>query len=114
MRLSVFVRGDWEWQEGEQVLFLVDEDYTGGTNSRDRRVAVEAVVRTLVGRGAIGAISTHDLALTEIADAAELGGANVHMGSSGKGDPSDFDTFEAGVTQEANALAIARMAGVPV
>ncbi len=103
-----------EVSDGEQVLFLVDE-ILSGTNSRDRRVAVEAVVRTLVGRGAIGAISTHDLALTEIADDAELGGANVHMGSRGKGDPMDFDyLLKPGVTREANALAIARMAGVPV
>lgn len=98
----------------EQVLFLVDE-ILSGTNSRDRRVAVEAVVRTLIERGAIGAISTHDLALTEIADDAGLAGANVHMGSRGKGDPMDFDyLLKPGVTREANALAIARMAGVPV
>jgi hypothetical protein len=45
--------------EGESVLFLIDEIF-GGTNSRDRRVAAEAVVRTLVNRGAIGALSTHD------------------------------------------------------
>ncbi len=103
-----------EMSDGEQVLFLVDE-ILSGTNSRDRRVAVEAVVRTLVGRGAIGAISTHDLALTEIADDAELGGANVHMGSRGEGDPMDFDyLLKPGVTRETNALAIARMAGVPV
>lgn len=103
-----------EVSDGEQVLFLVDE-ILSGTNSRDRRVAVEAVVRTLVGRGAIGAISTHDLALTEIADDADLGGSNVHMGSSGKGDPMDFDyLLKPGITREANALAIARMAGVPV
>jgi hypothetical protein len=103
-----------EVSDSEQVLFLVDE-ILSGTNSRDRRVAVEAVVRTLIGRGAIGAISTHDLALTEIADDKDLGGANVHMGSSGKGDPMDFDyLLKPGVTREANALAIARMAGVPV
>jgi len=33
------------------VLFLVDEIF-GGTNSRDRRIAAEAVVRTLVNRRA--------------------------------------------------------------
>jgi hypothetical protein len=96
------------------VLFLVDEIFSG-TNSRDRRVAAEAVVRTLHGRGAIGALSTHDLALTEIGEDAALRGANVHMGSRGEGDPMDFDyLLKPGVTREANALAIARMAGVPV
>jgi DNA mismatch repair ATPase MutS len=47
---------------GASVLVLIDEIFSG-TNSRDRRVAAEAVVRTLVNRGAIGALSTHDLAL---------------------------------------------------
>lgn len=91
------------------VLFLVDEIF-GGTNSRDRRIAAEAVVRTLVNRGAIGALSTHDLALTEMA-----GAVNVHMGSRSGTDPMDFDyLLKPGVTKESNALAIARLAGVPV
>jgi DNA mismatch repair ATPase MutS len=95
--------------ENRSVLFLIDEIFSG-TNSRDRHIAAEAVVRTLVNRGAIGALSTHDLALTEIA-----GGVNVHMGARDERDPLDFDyLLKAGVTQEANALAIARMAGVPV
>jgi len=96
------------------VLYLIDE-ILGGTNSRDRRIAAEAVVRTLVNRGAIGALSTHDLALTEIASAEGLRGVNLHMGSRDEKDPMDFDyRLKPGVTTEANALAIARMAGVPV
>jgi len=100
-------------ERGEPVLFLVDEIFSG-TNSRDRRVAAEAVVRTLINRGAIGALSTHDIALTEIAAAEELRGVNVHMDSRNGEDPLDFDyRLKLGVTREANALAIARMAGVP-
>ncbi|MGD1093889.1 MAG: DNA mismatch repair protein MutS [Bryobacteraceae bacterium] len=96
------------------VLFLVDEIFSG-TNSRDRRIAAESVVRTLVNRGAIGALSTHDLALTEIASTEGMCGVNVHMGSRDERDPMDFDyRLKPGITQEANALAIARMAGVPV
>jgi hypothetical protein len=100
--------------QNRSVLFLIDEIFSG-TNSRDRRVAAEAVVRTLVERQAIGALSTHDLALCEIADSEEFHGINVHMGSRDGGDPLDFDyRLKPGVTNEANALAIARMAGVPV
>ena len=100
--------------ENKSVLFLVDEIFSG-TNSRDRRIAAEAVVRTLVKKGAIGALSTHDLALTEIASADGLRGANVHMGSRNEHDPLDFDyRLKRGVTRESNALAIARLAGVPV
>jgi hypothetical protein len=96
------------------VLFLIDEIFSG-TNSRDRHIAAEAVVKTLVSRGGIGALSTHDLALTEIATAEGMNGVNVHMGSRNPADPMDFDyLLKPGVTQEANALAIARMSGVPV
>jgi len=99
--------------EGNPVLFLIDEIFSG-TNSRDRRVAAEAVVRTLLSRNAIGALSTHDLALTEIANP-DLCGRNVHTGSKDGSDPMDFDfRLKPGITTETNALAIARMAGVPV
>ena len=92
---------------------MIDE-ILSGTNSRDRRIAAEAVIRTLVDRGAVGALSTHDLLLTEIASAFPTG-RNVHMGSATADAPMDFDyRLKPGITNEANALAIARMAGVPV
>jgi len=98
---------------GESVLFLIDEIFAG-TNSRDRRLAAEAVVRALVSRGAIGALSTHDLALSEIASP-ELHGVNMRTGSGDGSDPMDFDyLLKPGVTNEANALAIARMTRVPI
>jgi DNA mismatch repair ATPase MutS len=99
---------------GKAVLFLIDEIFSG-TNSRDRRVAAEAVVRTLIDRGAIGTLSTHDMSLTDIADAEKLCGANLHMCARDGNDPMSFDyRLKPGVTTETNALAIARMAGVPI
>ncbi len=94
------------------VLFLVDEIF-GGTNSPDRCAAADPVAGTLAARGAIGIISTHDIALAAIA---AHGGANLHMGSRERADsPLDFDyRLKPGVTTESNALAIARMAGVPI
>jgi len=96
----------------DPTLFLIDEIFSG-TNSPDRKAAADAVVRTLAERGAIGAFSTHDIALSEIA---VHGGANVHMASREGGEgPLDFDyRLKPGVTRESNALAIARLAGVPV
>lgn len=93
-------------------LFLVDEIFSG-TNSPDRRAAADAVIGTLAARGAIGTVSTHDIALAAIAS---HGGANLHMGSrDGSDNPLDFDyKLKPGVTTESNALAIARMVGVPV
>lgn len=73
------------------------------------------MIKTLLSRGAIGAISTHDLTLGEIAEDKELEGENVHMGSRDGINPMDFDyVLKPGITRETNALAIARMAGVPV
>jgi DNA mismatch repair ATPase MutS len=44
------------------LLYLLDEILVG-TNSRERHLAVVRVLRHLLERGAIGAISTHDLEL---------------------------------------------------
>src|SRR5205085_7167127 len=52
------------------VLFLIDE-FLHGTNSHDRRIGAGALARGLVERGATGLITTHDLALADVAD--ELG-----------------------------------------
>lgn len=96
------------------VLFAIDE-ILGGTNSRDRRIAAESFLRALIGAGAIGALSTHDLTLTEIAENQLLGGCNVHMESRDASDPFAFDyVVKPGISTHSNALAIARMAGVPV
>ena len=96
------------------VLFLIDEIFSG-TNSRDRLVVAESVVRTLISRGAIGALSTHDLALTGMVERTELRGCNVHMRCRDGGGPLEFDyLLKAGITHESNALAVARMVGIPV
>ena len=108
------VRKMLECARHTQVLFLIDE-ILSGTNSRDRRIASEAVIRALASQGAIGALSTHDLALTEIAGLDGLAGTNVHMGAKTGDDPMDFDyLLKPGVTMETNALAIAAMMGVPI
>ena len=93
------------------VLFLVDEIFSG-TNSADRRTAAAAVLRTLLTHGGIGALSTHDLALTELATEAN-GGTNLHMASPDAEDPLAFDyRLKPGVNTSSNALAIVRMMGL--
>ena len=93
------------------LLFLVDE-MLSGTNSHDRRIAAEWVVRALVARGAIGAFTTHDLALTESASNG-LPGTNVHFTDTGGDDTLDFDyKLRPGVLTRSNALNIARMLGI--
>jgi DNA mismatch repair ATPase MutS len=96
------------------VLFLIDE-ILSGTNSRDRRIAAEALIGALVAGGAVGALSTHDLALTEIAESPELRGVNIHMQSDDPEQPLAFDyRVKPGISRQANALAIVRMMGISV
>jgi DNA mismatch repair ATPase MutS len=84
-----------------------------GTNSLDRRVAAEAVLRGLLVAGAVGALSTHDLALAELAEIAALCGRNVHMASPDESDPLGFDyLLKAGVNRTTNGVAIVRLLGL--
>lgn len=99
-------------RERGPVLFLIDE-ILSGTNSRDRRMAAEALIGTLVAGGAVGALSTHDLALTEIAENPELRGVNIHMQSNNPEQPLEFDyRVKPGISRQTNALAIVRMMGI--
>jgi DNA mismatch repair ATPase MutS len=97
---------------GVPVLFLIDE-ILSGTNSRDRRIAAQAVIEALVAGGAVGVLSTHDLALTEIAENQVLRGFNVHMQSENPREPLEFDyRVKPGILRQTNALAIVRMMGI--
>ena len=88
-------------------MFLIDELFSG-TNSSDRLAAGRAVLDALLAAGAIGALSTHDLALTGLADEGR-GGVNVHMASADPDDPLGFDyLLKAGVNTSTNALAFLR------
>jgi MutS domain V len=53
-----------ERRAGRRLLYLLDE-VLQGTNSVERAVAVRAVVQHLIDAGAIGAMTTHDLALAQ-------------------------------------------------
>ena len=96
------------------LLFLLDE-ILHGTNSHDRRIGAEAVVRGLVDREAIGLITTHDLALSRIADALSPMAANVHFEDRLKDGRVTFDyTLHPGVVEKSNALELMRSIGLEV
>ncbi len=100
--------------DGGQVLFLLDE-ILSGTNSHDRRIGAGAVVGGLVDRGAIGLITTHDLALADLE--AGLGGraANVHFEDHIEDGRIAFDfRLHPGVVTRSNALELMRAVGLQV
>jgi hypothetical protein len=100
-------------QVGVPLLFLLDE-ILHGTNSHDRRIGAAAVVRGLLLRNAVGLVTTHDLALAQIADG-EPRALNVHFEDQLDGDSIRFDyRLRPGVVSKSNALALMRMVGLEV
>ncbi|MDX2165490.1 MAG: DNA mismatch repair protein MutS, partial [Deltaproteobacteria bacterium] len=96
------------------LCFLLDE-ILHGTNSHDRRLGAEAVVRGLVARGAIGCITTHDLSLAGIAEALAPRAANVHFEDHLENGAMRFDyRMRPGVVQHSNALELMRAVGLEV
>jgi hypothetical protein len=101
-------------KERPPVLFLLDE-LLSGTNSDDRRVGAEAFVRSLIARGALGLVTTHDLALTRIAGDMKLPAANFHFKDRIENGQLRFDYRIAnGVAQSGNALKLMRSIGLDV
>lgn len=96
------------------LVFLFDE-LLSGTNSKDRRIAAEGVVRTMLARGAIGMVTTHDLALTEIAALFPGQVRNVHLQDRVDNGRMSFDyQLRDGVITHSNALELMRMIGLDV
>ncbi|MGH9843204.1 MAG: MutS-related protein [Blastocatellia bacterium] len=95
-------------------LFLLDE-ILSGTNSHDRRIGAEAVVKGLVERGAIGLVTTHDLALTKITETLGARAINVHFEDHLENGRMIFDyRMQPGVVERSNALALMRAVGLDV
>ena len=96
------------------LLFLLDEIFHG-TNSHDRRIGAEALLRSLIERGAIGLLTTHDLALAQAAAALAPAAANVHFQDELREGELVFDyKMREGVVERSNALALMRAVGLDV
>ncbi len=102
-----------ETESDAPLFFLIDEIFKG-TNNRERLIGSRAYIRALVGKRGIGAISTHDLELVQLAD--ELDGAiNAHFREQVIDGSMVFDyTLREGPSPTTNALKIMRLAGLPV
>jgi DNA mismatch repair ATPase MutS len=96
----------------QTVLYLFDE-MLSGTNSHDRRIGAEAILSALVEAGAMGAITTHDLAITEIVQQIGERACNVHFADSIAEGLLHFDyRLRRGVVQTSNALEMLRSCGI--
>jgi hypothetical protein len=96
------------------VLFLFDE-LLEGTNSKDRRIGAEGLLRAFVERRAIGIVTTHDLALTEITSALGAALSNAHLQDYVEEGRMRFDyKLRPGVVARSNALELMRLVGLQV
>ncbi|HEY2153613.1 MAG TPA: hypothetical protein VGH34_22580 [Vicinamibacterales bacterium] len=96
------------------LLFLLDE-ILHGTNSYDRRAGAEGIVRALVAMAAIGLVTTHDLALTELTSKLGSAAVNMHFEDRLENGRMIFDyRMRPGVVEHSNALALMRAIGLDV
>jgi DNA mismatch repair ATPase MutS len=96
------------------VLFLLDE-LLQGTNSKDRLIGAEGVVWALLASGAIGLISTHDLALTNIGGQQDSRLHNVHLQDEIRDGRMTFDfKLQDGVVTKSNGIELMRLIGLKV
>jgi len=96
------------------LLFLFDE-ILHGTNSHDRRIGADALIRGLVEAGSMGLVTTHDLALAQIAESLGERARNVHFADHLEDQRLVFDYRVAeGVVRKSNALELMRNVGLDV
>jgi MutS domain V len=96
------------------LLFLLDE-LLQGTNSADRQVGAQGLIRALIKKGAIGLISTHDLALTGIAGLEPGAIENVHFQDELLDGKLKFDfKLHPGVVTKSNGVELMRSIGLEV
>jgi hypothetical protein len=109
------IRGVVELSKGSVPLLFMLDEILAGTNSFDRRIGAEAIIRSLVNAGAIGLVTTHDLALTELVSSLEAPAANVHFEDRIEDGKMVFDyRMRPGVVERSNALALMRAVGLDV
>jgi len=96
------------------LLFLLDE-ILAGTNSHDRRIGADALLHGLLAHGAIGLVTTHDLALTAIADELAPRATNAHFEDQLVDGELRFDyRLRPGVISRGNALELMRAVGLAI
>jgi hypothetical protein len=96
------------------VLFLLDE-ILHGTNSRERQIGARWILAQLLERGALGAVSTHDMELCRLSPEQMSHTQLVHLREDVKGQEMVFDyRLRPGPVSEGNALRLMRRIGLEV
>ena len=103
-------------RQGDRTLLYLLDEILQGTNSVERHLAVARVLAHLVAKGAIGAVSTHDLSLAEspqLADCCRAVHFRETLHGAGSGRQMTFDyQLRSGVATTTNALKLLEMVGL--
>jgi hypothetical protein len=101
-------------EEPLPVLFLLDE-ILHGTNSRERQIGARWMLAQLLERGALGAVSTHDMELCRLSPELMTHTRLVHLREDVQGQEMTFDyRLREGPVSEGNALRLMRRIGLEV
>jgi len=96
------------------LLFLFDE-LLEGTNSKDRKIGAESLLQALLGRAAIGMVTTHDLTLTSIGQTLGSHLRNMHFQDYVEEGKMRFDyRLREGVVAKSNAIELMRLIGLQI
>lgn len=96
------------------VFFLLDE-ILHGTNSLERQIGARWVIGELIQRGALGAVSTHDMGLAELEPELMKRVTLIHFRESVQNNEMSFDyKAHPGPVQAGNALRLMRRIGLEV
>ncbi len=107
------IRKVFESANGAVPLVFLFDELLEGTNSKDRRIGAEGLIQGLLKRRAIGIVTTHDLALTEIAPAVGNVLRNMHLEDQVVDGKMKFDyKLREGVVEKSNALELMRLIGL--
>jgi hypothetical protein len=109
------IRAVFELPAGKAKLLFLFDELLEGTNSKDRRIGAEALLRALLACEAIGIVTTHDLALTEMTDTLHKPARNAHFQDYVEDGKMRFDyKLREGVVAKSNALELMRLVGLKV
>lgn len=99
---------------GEPIIFFLDEIFKG-TNSKDRILGAQMLIRKLVTLPTIGLITTHDLELGALEKEHPELIKNFHFTDQIENDKISFDyRLKKGISQRTNAIALMKLIGLEI
>lgn len=108
------IRNVVELSRSGPLLFLFDE-ILQGTNSQDRKIGAHGILHTLLQNGAIGLVTTHDLALTALEEQFPHRVANVHFQEKFEDGKLSFDyRLREGVVTTSNGVELMKSIGLQI